>query len=433
MQDLQLLDRRQSAGSKLGGATRAEVPRADAAAIADACAARQWSQSIRSHEQGSRHQMNKRQAMHDAEKKRRDNAIQRSQARKQMEEIERAALAAYQVDRSHFGGGAAATAAGRPPPPPPPRRAKAEPPRRRRDADRGRPGGKGDEEDEDGADAPPTEREMLPEGEAPGQYAVQGTVFLEGHMYEDKLAVGRACEVFLESVGRDGDWCPGHIASKRVLAVPNTSLVVRRYRVALTGGGETPEVLADEIRIRAPSPPDAVAEEDQEGEGGGEGSAVPSGGGTEEDFFFGGGWQTVSVREVDEAAEEKRRRQELASIEASRSEGLLGATNVVQLERQQQQQQQRVERDAGAVPAVLGEGEDDEDDAFRAFNPFGGAYKGVAVTNSSAMERFDGSFRHEEEVARDEPPPPAKARPVKVVSFKKKRKAGTGKQLRRKR
>jgi len=200
--------------------------------------------SRRLHDGGARH----KQALDDFFKAKRDAKRQGSigdgEVSKELRAIEKAAQAQADQDAAIFGGATATVAAAAavtglppppPPPPPPPRLPPPPPPRGnilrpppppppRRE---GEGGYRKDEDEEEGGREGGREGEEV--GEPEGRYSVDGVTYLEGKHFPEKMVRGTRCEVWVE--GRD-EWREGRVVRVQVTAVPNTTLVLRKFAVA---------------------------------------------------------------------------------------------------------------------------------------------------------------------------------------------------------
>ena len=216
------------------------------------------SQAIRHHETGKRHKEAVREHHFNRRAKKETASREQAELQRAIAKIESAAQSAVANDAANFVGGAAGVGllrgsaaprrpSGRPPPPqrqrpppPPPRRASAPPNRF--------PAHGGEEDSDDDDDGGGLER---------GHYVVSGATYLEGLHFERLLIEGcRGVEVWSE---KESAWRAASIAGCTQTAVPNTTIVIRRYGIrfnrALTSTPSV-EVMSDQIRLRvAPAPP----------------------------------------------------------------------------------------------------------------------------------------------------------------------------------
>ncbi|KDO22055.1 hypothetical protein SPRG_21081 [Saprolegnia parasitica CBS 223.65] len=176
-----------------------------------------------------------------------------------------------------------------------------------------------------------------------------------------KLVPKKVCEVWVEDLE---DWRPATISS--VDTDTSTSPPTKRYAVAYkaTDDRTAPAVsgvfTSDQLRLCLTLPTEvATAEQITENGGNGFLDALYLGRSTQ--YLAArapgyGEWSTVSVRIVDDAAEEKARAAEVAAFEASKK--------AIQLERDNE---------------MIMEESLHADNALGAFNPWGGSYKGIAL------------------------------------------------------
>ncbi|KAM3572647.1 hypothetical protein VYU27_005334 [Nannochloropsis oceanica] len=334
--------------------------------------------SRRLHDGGARH----KQAVEDFFKAKREAKRQGSlddgEVSKELRAIEKAAQAQADLDAAMFGIGGGMPPpppppASRIPPPPPPRenllRPPPPPPPQRREGEGGYR--KDEEREEEGKEG--EEEAVEPEG----RYSVDGVFYLEGKHFPEKLVTGTRCEVWAE--GED-EWREGRVARVHVTAVPNTTLVLRKFAVAFVKRKMAEEEEAAEERGK-----------EKEGAGGKEGEEEE----IEEDItpdrirmveahLLGtvqrplpsppppppinmdtglGGWQTVSVRTFDEEAEKK------ASLKAIKAET-----------------KKRKKEDAEKRSKMIEEAMEGED-ALSSYDPHNrGMYKGIDLNAAARGE-----------------------------------------------
>lgn len=177
-----------------------------------------------------------------------------------------------------------------------------------------------------------------------GQYIVKGQVYIETRYHEDKLVRGVRCEAWSEA---DEEWKPCAIESVYKFAVPNTDLCIRQYTVKYPD--EVFEYArADKIRMVVPPPPEDAPTQVQD--------EAPT--------------ETATDDPADETAELQRSATGYGTwtVMANPTAPLPPPP-------------------APPMKALVPAGADVDDsstDAFKAFNPYGGAYKGVDVEDEHA-------------------------------------------------
>lgn len=151
---------------------------------------------------------------------------------------------------------------------------------------------------------------------------------MEGQAHEDKLVIGTPCEIWIEELE---EWMPAHIVGRTEVPVPNTDIVILRFKV--TYQKERPEEDEDGAQAKDESDDSAndVTVENVKSDqlrlkcdksGNWDPHTVDLKGriAPEVDLITGlGAWQTVSVQLVDEEKERleaARREQEEAEAAA---------------------------------------------------------------------------------------------------------------------
>ena len=213
--------------------------------------------AIRHHETGKRH----KEAVQEWHTNRRNKKEQASREKDELQraiaKIEAAAQQKLAGDATSFvGGGGSTPAASRStggawprssaqsqPPPPPPRQ-RTLPDRFAQRAFSASAHGDGDDVADDGS------------GLGRGRYVVRGVTFLEGLHFERLLVLGcRGVEVWSDA---DDEWRSASIERCVQTAVPNTTIVLRRYSVRLVGAHSAApplDVMSDQVRLRVAPPP----------------------------------------------------------------------------------------------------------------------------------------------------------------------------------
>ncbi|OQR93920.1 hypothetical protein THRCLA_08310 [Thraustotheca clavata] len=213
--------------------------------------------------------------------------------------------------------------------------------------------------------APPAPPKDTRPKKSDGFYRVRGIVYLEGSFHEIKLVPKKNLEVWVEDLE---DWRPATITKVIETRDTSTSKTRKEYAVEYQVNDEdenekaTGTFTSDQLRIPLSLPSDTMTD-DQVGVNGfldalyhGKPTTpyIP----TRTPGY--GAWSTVSVRIVDEVAEEKARVEEIAAFEAKKK--------VIQDERDNE---------------VIMEEALHADNALGAFNPWGGNYKGISLENES--------------------------------------------------
>ncbi|RHZ23114.1 hypothetical protein DYB37_001815 [Aphanomyces astaci] len=203
-----------------------------------------------------------------------------------------------------------------------------------------------------------------------GFYTVRGVVYLEGQAHESKLTKAKPCEVWIDD---EESWVPVTITRIFTTTVHDTNEKFKHYHVQRQDDPAAPpieDVRSDALRIPlnlpvgmvVPTEPDQTADflhRVQQVVAGDSSCRVAEPVAAKSAPDYGGG-ATVSVRVVDEAAEE-------AAIEAD-AKAFQAQTTAIQVERDNE---------------LLMEESLHADNAMGAFNPWGGRYKGIALDETS--------------------------------------------------
>ncbi|CAM9985523.1 unnamed protein product [Ascophyllum nodosum] len=298
--------------------------------------------SIRNHDQGKKHQAIVEEFFRKKREDKLKGASSESDLKRQMDQIEKAALQAIKKDQELFGGAGAGSAPPPPPPPPPPSDDIPPPPPPPRHPLEGDANAYSEEPPP--PPPPPPGRPPGIEGSfgaarnaAPnagvgagatvqGAWEEGGQWYLHGqarerfefffYIHQAKLAVDSPCQMYVTS---EGQWVDAIVLAAQVsllarkicrrASVPSASeCVLRRFKVAYFEVGAEKETVVSGVQapaLRIPA-----------GEGGAwppplepEAPLPPPPPPPPADENTGlGGWQTVSVRLVDEAAEAETRR-----------------------------------------------------------------------------------------------------------------------------
>lgn len=189
-------------------------------------------------------------------------------------------------------------------------------------------------------------------------------------MQQTKLETGSACEIWVEELE---EWLAALIERAVVHMIPNTDRSFREFTVTYMAPGQPKpitetKVHADRLRIKLPAGmtlevaqrmvrqmETGVVETASEAAVAAEPVVIDEATGM-------GEWSTVVVREIDESDEAIAQRAADAQAEAD----ALAA----------------IEKRRDALEDFDAQG----DDALGAFNPYGGSYKGVALTEHSASD-----------------------------------------------
>ena len=330
-------------------------------------------QTIQNHENGVKHKM----AVQANDKKRKEERLHGAHSEKelkrQLAEIENAAKASLLANRSEYGGmfypNASITAIKPNAPPPPPSSIES-----------------GILQDHDisvGYAGTSSDSIKSLRKDDTGIYTIRNQTYLEGSIHEDKLCKGVKCEIFIEDLQGDGDWYPAKILLRKDIPVPNTTIIIRKFDVEYVRMGSngvnltvhSDDVRSDKLRLLANSDGSLLYEEDYEiiqKESKYE-KEVPI---TAVDETTGiGKWTTISVKEVDEVAEEKARRKaerELAKEKKEKEDYLAEKLKT----------------------SIM-----NNDSALSTYDPYGtGVYKGVKIKSEDIIKHEIDSLSNGQEV-----------------------------------
>jgi hypothetical protein len=185
--------------------------------------------------------------------------------------------------------------------------------------------------------------EQAPELEPPseGKYTIRGQTYLEGQAHEDKLLIGTPCEIWIEELE---EWMPAHIVGRTEVPVPNTDVVILRFKVTYqkdrpaaggdrAQGKDESEDSANEVTVENVKSDQLRLKCDKSGTWDPRTVDLKGRTAPEVDLVTGlGSWQTVSVQLVDEEKERleaERREQAEAEAAAEVSAGTCVANPVV--------------------------------------------------------------------------------------------------------
>ena len=187
-----------------------------------------------------------------------------------------------------------------------------------------------------------------------GRYVVNGITYLEGNLNEDKLIGGVECELFHEQLD---DWLPCTIIRRKEYQIPNTTVILKSYDVKfIYPADDVKKVPAQEIVQNDVKSENLRLILDETIELNTVNSSDESKVAVNEDTGI-GGWQTVSITEVNEEEEEKKR----IEYEEERQKELL------KQEIERKELEQLIDLKA-------------RDDAMSAYDPYGtNMYKGMNI------------------------------------------------------
>eukprot|EP01039_Chlorochromonas_danica_P003452 gene3452-3781_t len=219
------------------------------------------------HENGVKHKQNVELFMKQQRQEKLHGAHSESELKRQLAEIERAARAAM------------ASTDSLPPPPPPPMSSTST------------------------RNAPSIQSTIESSGEEnSGIYQIRGKVYLDGRIFEQKLRTGCQCEIFVEALD---EWLEAEVTRRVEIVIPHTQLTLCSFDVRYSIPGDVVEtveekgVKSDRLRIVASSEMQEEVIKQQESE-----EPIPPKISEETGI---GSWQTVSVREIDQAKEDEER------------------------------------------------------------------------------------------------------------------------------